>query len=69
MTDYWFPVLGFPVLRTPKAAANIASCRISERSGMRLVATEERNYVSGRLPAEVWEISADEWFARRPQAR
>ena len=26
--------------------------------------TEERDYVSGRLPAEIWEITADEWNAR-----
>ena len=51
-----------------KAAANVASCRISEKSGMRIVAREERDYVSGRLPTEIWEITADEWNARnKPQ--
>jgi len=30
-TDYWFDVLGFPVLRAPKAIANTASRRISEK--------------------------------------
>ncbi len=25
VTDYWFDTLGFPVLRAPKAVANIAS--------------------------------------------
>jgi RimJ/RimL family protein N-acetyltransferase len=29
--DYWFETLGFPVLRVAKAAANIASRRISEK--------------------------------------
>ena len=61
VTDYWFDVLGEPVLRVPKAAANIASRRISERSGMRVVATETRNFVSGPQPAEIWEITAEEW--------
>jgi ribosomal-protein-alanine N-acetyltransferase len=65
VTDYWFRTLGFPLLRVPKAAANTASRRISERQGMRLVATEERDYVSGRLLTEVWEITAEEWRARR----
>jgi RimJ/RimL family protein N-acetyltransferase len=65
VTDYWFDVLKFPVLRIPKAAANIASRRISEKQGMRLVATEEREYVSGRTTAEIWEITADEWRAHR----
>jgi RimJ/RimL family protein N-acetyltransferase len=61
VNDYWFDVLGFNVLRAPKAVANAASRRISEKTGMRVVATLERDYVSGRLPAEVWEITAQEW--------
>ena len=65
VTDYWFDVLGKTVLHIPKAAANIPSRRISERSGMRVVETIERDYVCGRLPAEVWEITRDEWHARK----
>jgi RimJ/RimL family protein N-acetyltransferase len=65
VTDYWFNTLKFTVLRAPKAAANVASRRISKKQGMRLVATEDQNYVSGRLPAEVWEITAEEWNALR----
>jgi RimJ/RimL family protein N-acetyltransferase len=63
-TDYWFRVLRFPLLRVAKAAANTGSRRISEKQGMRLVETGERNYVSGRLPAEIWEITAEEWALR-----
>jgi len=29
------------------------------------VALEERDYVSGCLPAEIWEIAAEEWRRRR----
>lgn len=47
VTDYWFNVLKFPVLRVPKAIDNTASRRISERQGTRVIATEERRYVSG----------------------
>ncbi len=65
VTDYWFDVLGKTVLHIPKAAANIPSRRISERSGMRVVETIERDYVCGRLPAEVWEITREEWHARK----
>ena len=65
VTDYWFTTLKFPVLRAPKAIANTASRRISQRQGMRVIATVERNYVSGRLPAEIWEITAEEWWSRR----
>lgn len=63
--DYWFDVLGFPLMRVCKDATNAASRRISEKNGMRLVATVERDYVSGRLPSEIWEINSEEWRARR----
>lgn len=65
VTDYWFNELKFPVLRVPKAIANLASRKISEQSGMRIVKVTERDYVSGRLPTEVWEITAEEWRARK----
>lgn len=65
VTAFWFDVLKFPVLRVPKAVRNTASRRISEKQGMRVVATAERDYVSGRGTSEVWEITADEWRARR----
>ena len=64
VTDYWFDVLGQPVLRVPKAIANDGSRRISEKSGMRVIATFDRDFVCGRLPAELWEITAEEWRAR-----
>jgi len=63
VNDYWFERLGFPVLRVAKAAANTPSRRISEQQGMRLVGTTEKEYVSGVLPSEVWEITAEEWRA------
>lgn len=59
--DFWFERLGMRVLRVAKAAGNLASRRISEKQGMRLVGTGERDYVSGRLPSEIWEITAEEW--------
>lgn len=65
VTDYWFNVLKFPVLRIPKAVANTASRRISEKQGMRVVAMEERDFVSGHFMAEIWEITAEEWRKRR----
>jgi [ribosomal protein S5]-alanine N-acetyltransferase len=65
VTDYWFEVLKFPVLRAPKALANESSRRISQKQGMRVVAVQERDYVCGRLPSEIWEITAEEWRARK----
>lgn len=62
---YWFEELGFGRLRVPKAVANEASRKISQRQGMRVVSTEERDYVSGRLLSEIWEITAEEWRERK----
>jgi RimJ/RimL family protein N-acetyltransferase len=61
--DFWFDTLGQPLLRVSKAAENLASRRISEKHGMRLVGTQEKDYVSGRLISEIWEITAAEWRA------
>lgn len=65
ITDFWFDQLGFSVMRVPKAVANAASRRISEKNGMRVVAVEQRDYVSGRFLTEIWETTADEWRAHR----
>jgi ribosomal-protein-alanine N-acetyltransferase len=65
VTDYWFETLGKPVLRVRKATANVPSRRISERGGMRIIASGERDYVSGRLPADLWEMTREEWRATR----
>jgi [ribosomal protein S5]-alanine N-acetyltransferase len=69
VNDYCFDVLGFSALRAPKAVDNLASRRISEKTGMRVIAMEERDYVSGRFLSEVWEITADEWRAKRQALR
>ncbi len=64
VTDYWFNVLKFNVLRAPKAIVNQPSRRISEKQRMRVIATEEREYVAGKFLSEIWEITAEEWNAR-----
>ena len=64
--DFWFDTLGFTRLRVPKAVANFASRRISEKTGMRLVAIEpDHAFVCGNMPAEIWELTRDEWHALR----
>jgi RimJ/RimL family protein N-acetyltransferase len=63
VTDFWFNVLEMPLMRVSKAIDNTNSRRISERQGMRVVAVEDRDYVSGRLPSEIWEITREEWLA------
>ena len=57
VNDFWFDELGFNVLRAPKAVANIASRRISEKTGMRLVATLERSL-----------NPSPQWCSRRPRS-
>ncbi len=66
-TDFWFNHLGFPVLRAQKAIDNHASCRISEKFGMRVIAIEERDFVSGRHLSQLCEITAEEWRNRKQQ--
>jgi [ribosomal protein S5]-alanine N-acetyltransferase len=62
-SDFWFSTLGFAVLRVSKAAENRPSRRISERQGMRLIGVTDKDHVCGRLPSEMWEITAEEWQA------
>ncbi|VVP92279.1 hypothetical protein PS914_03244 [Pseudomonas fluorescens] len=64
-TDYWFETLGRSVLRVPKAVPNIGSRKLSQRTGMRLIGTDEADFVSGRLPREIWEITREEWRQQR----
>ncbi len=65
VTEYWFTVLGRTVLRVPKAAPNIGSRRLSERTGMRLIGTDEGRFVGGVFPKETREITREEWLSRR----
>ncbi|AZP72288.1 N-acetyltransferase [Pseudomonas poae] len=62
VTDYWFGVLERPVLRVPKAAPNLGSRRISEREGMRLVRTDEGQFVEGTFPRDIWEMTREQWL-------
>ena len=64
VTRFWFEDLNQPVLRIKKARDNVASRAISLRQGMRCIEQTEDNYVSGRLPTEIWELTAEEWRAR-----
>jgi len=47
VTDYWFNELGFSVMRVPKAVVNTASRRISEKSGMRVIARKGITWQGG----------------------
>ncbi len=65
VTDFWFEELAMPEMRVAKAIENVTSRHISQKNGMKIVATEDRDYVCGRLPSEIWVITAAEWRARR----
>jgi RimJ/RimL family protein N-acetyltransferase len=61
-TEFWFNTLGRAVMRVPKAAPNIGSRKLSERAGMRLIRCDEDDFVGGRFPREIWEITREEWL-------
>jgi RimJ/RimL family protein N-acetyltransferase len=63
VTRFWFEELNQPVLRIKKAKENVASRAISLRQGMRCIGEIEDDFVSGRLPTEIWELTAEEWRA------
>ncbi len=65
VTAYWFETLGQERLRVAKALANPASRRISEREGAKIIGIEERDYVSGRWPTEIWDLTRTDWRANR----
>ena len=65
VTRFWFEDLQQPVLRVKKAVENAASRAISVREGMRCIRETKDDYVSGRLPTEVWELDAATWRSRR----
>ncbi|WP_460136489.1 GNAT family N-acetyltransferase [Pseudomonas sp. S1_E04] len=62
VTDYWFGVLERSLMRVPKAAPNLASRRISERTGMRLIRTQDAEFVEGTFPRDLWEMTREEWL-------
>jgi RimJ/RimL family protein N-acetyltransferase len=66
VTDFWFETLDRPLLQVMKAVANVKSRRLSQRVGMRMVQVSDHDFVCGRLPAELWEITREEW-RRRPR--
>lgn len=67
VTRFWFEDLNQPVLRIKKARDNAASRAISLRQGMRSIEQTYSDYVSGRLPTEIWELTAEDWRRANPR--
>jgi [ribosomal protein S5]-alanine N-acetyltransferase len=68
VTRFWFEDLKQPVLHVRKARDNAASRAISLHEGMRRIGETEDDYVSGRLPTEIWELTIEDWRSRKRSA-
>jgi [ribosomal protein S5]-alanine N-acetyltransferase len=68
VTRFWFEELKQPVLCVKKARDNAASRAISLHEGMHCIAQTEDDYVSGRLPTEIWELTAENWHGTNRRA-
>jgi RimJ/RimL family protein N-acetyltransferase len=66
VTAFAFLDLGWPHLWLTNAAANVASSRIKEKQGARLIETVPKRYVSGEGEGMVWLLEREVWLARRP---
>jgi RimJ/RimL family protein N-acetyltransferase len=64
VTDYALTELGWPRLWLGNAKANVRSAAVKQRQGAVLVGEEMRNFVSGRLPRQVWLLDHTTWLAR-----
>lgn len=70
LNDHAFNVLGFDKLVIKNAAENIASRRLKEKTGARLLETRPANhYLGGCTEQEVWELTAADWRAYRTAQR
>jgi ribosomal-protein-alanine N-acetyltransferase len=65
VTDYAFRQLGWPHLWVSNAEANLASARIKEKQGARLIAIEPFRFVEGESRRMVWLIEREEWLRVR----
>jgi RimJ/RimL family protein N-acetyltransferase len=68
VTDYAFRKLGWPCLWLSNAQENLASRRIKEKQGARLVDLLIAQAVSGQVSQMLWLLTREDWLARRPWA-
>lgn len=66
VTDYAFTSLGFLRLLFANAVGNRKSRRVKEKCGARLIRVEPASFVDPAYTEhEVWELTRDDWAARR----
>ncbi len=66
VTDYALRTLGWPRLTVSNAQGNVASRRIKEKQGARLIDLLMGRCVGGNTSLMVWQITHDDWMARHP---
>jgi RimJ/RimL family protein N-acetyltransferase len=66
VTDWAFAKLDWPHLIVTNAQNNLASRRIKERQGARLIDMRMGRCVEGQVTSMVWQITRQDWFAREP---
>ena len=65
VTDYAFRKLGWPCLWLSNAQDNLASRRIKEKQGARLVDMMIGRYVGGEATRMVWLLEREDWVGRQ----
>ncbi len=65
VTEFAFVELGWPELILSNAEANLASHRIKEKQGARIIARSPARYVSGEGVKVQWRLRREDWLARR----
>ncbi|MFI4975741.1 MAG: GNAT family N-acetyltransferase [Caulobacterales bacterium] len=69
VTEYAFMDLGWPHLWLTNAEANVASGRIKEKQGARLIERVPGQYVSGPGVRLVWLLTREDWVANHLSQR
>ncbi len=67
VTEFAFQELCWPHLWLSNAEANVASGRIKEKQGARLIGRDTFRYVEGESVRLVWLLERDAWLARTQQ--
>ena len=62
VNDYLFGELEIERFKTENAVANTASSKIKESKIGRLVEVTESDFLCGRLPCEIWEVTRQDWL-------
>lgn len=66
ITDYAFSELGFDVLYFSNAVGNVASRRVKEKSGAKLIEIRPGSFVNPAYTLqELWVLTKDEWRNRK----